>query len=247
MKKLACYVQCYRRKMASVDTVFSLGTRFPRNIPENPKKSIWKHANTSTFAANTRCRAPILRRSFTVLCELKSKQSRSGETNNPPAADDFVTRVLKENPSQMEPRYRVGDKLYNLKEREDLNKGANATGAFEFIRRKLGSKTKTETEKNEIENESVYLSDILREYKGKLYVPEQVFGPELSEEEEFEKTVKDLPKMSLEDFRKAMENDKVKLLTSKEVSGVPYTSGYRDFIVDLKEIPGVKSLQRTKW
>lgn len=233
--------------MASVDAVFSLGgTRFPTSIPEIPKKSIWKHANASTLAAKTRWRAPILRRSFTVLCELKSGSSSSGETNKP-TADDFVTRVLKENPSQVEPRYRVGDKLYNLKEREDLSKGANATGAFEFIKRKLDSKTKIETEKSEIGNESVYLSDILREYKGKLYVPEQVFGPELSEEEEFEKTVKDLPKMSLEDFRKAMKNDKVKLLTSKEVSGVPYTSGYRDFIVDLKEIPGVKSLQRTKW
>lgn len=232
--------------MASVDTVFSLGTRFPTIIPEIPKKSIWKHANASTLPAKTRWRAPILRRSFTVLCELKSGSSSSGETNKP-TADDFVTRVLKENPSQVEPRYRVGDKLYNLKEREDLSKGANATGAFEFIKRKLDSKTKMETEKREIGNESVYLSDILREYKGKLYVPEQVFGPELSEEEEFEKTVKDLPKMSLEDFRKAMKNDKVKLLTSKEVSGVPYTSGYRDFIVDLKEIPGVKSLQRTKW
>ncbi|CAH2078121.1 unnamed protein product [Thlaspi arvense] len=229
--------------MSSVDTVFSLGIRFP----ENHNKSIWKHAAASSFAAKPRWRAPILRRSFTVLCELKS-----GEANNP-AGDDFVTRVLKENPSQVEPRYRVGDKLYNLKEREDLSKGANANGAFEFIRSKLDSKTKTEKESSESRNssgtgnESVYLSDILREYKGKLYVPEQVFGPELSEEEDFEKYVKALPKMSLEDFRKAMKNDKVKLLTSKEASGAPYTIRYRDFIVDLKEIPGVKSLQRTKW
>ncbi|ESQ54944.1 hypothetical protein EUTSA_v10024337mg [Eutrema salsugineum] len=228
--------------MSFVDTVFSLGIRFP----ENHKKSIWKHAAASSFAAKTRWRAPILRRSFTVLCELKPGSSRSGEENNP-AGEDFVTRVLKENPSQVEPRYRVGDKLYNLKEREDLTRAANETGPFEFIKRKLGSKTKMETEKSEIGNESVYLSDILREYKGKLYVPEQVFGPELSEEEDFEKNVKELPKMSLEDFRKAMKNDKVKLLTSNEASGVPYTTGYRDFIVDLKEIPGVKSLQRTKW
>ncbi|CAA7037394.1 unnamed protein product [Microthlaspi erraticum] len=227
--------------MSSIDTVFSLGIRFP----ENPKKSIWKHSNPSSFAAKTKWRAPILRRSFTVLCELKSGPSRSGEANNP-AADDFVTRVLKENPSQVETRYRVGDKLYNLKEREDLSKGGgNATVAFEFIKRKFDSKTK---ESSEIGNESVYLSDLLREYKGKLYVPEQVFGPALSEEEEFEKNVKDLPKMSLEDFRKAMKNDKLKLLTSKEeASGVPYTNASRDFIVDLKEIPGVKSLQRTKW
>ncbi|KAL0727161.1 hypothetical protein Bca4012_023254 [Brassica carinata] len=212
---------------SSVNTVFSLGFR----SPEYHKKSIWKHA----AASKTRWRAPILRRSFTILCELKP-----GDANNP-AGDDFVTRVLKENPSQVEPRYRVNGKLYNPKEREGLSRGGgNArTGAFEFIKRK------TEKEKGEVVDESVYLSDILREYKGKLYVPEQVFGQELSEEEEFEKNVKELPKMNLEDFKKAMENDKVKLLTSKEeASGI---SGYRDFVVDLKEIPGVKSLQRTKW
>ncbi|CAN6987129.1 unnamed protein product [Brassica rapa subsp. trilocularis] len=216
--------------MASVSTVFSLGFR----SPENPKKSICRHST----ASKTRWRAPILRRSFTILCELKPGPSPSN-----PAGDDFVTRVLKENPSQVEPRYRVNGKLYNPKERDGLSKGGEARrGAFEFIKRK------TEKEKSEDVNESVYLSDILREYKGKLYVPEQVFGQELSEEEEFEKSVKELPKMSLEDFRKAMENDKVKLLTSKEeASGVSYSGGYRDFIVDLKEIPGVKSLQRTKW
>ncbi|CAN8325730.1 unnamed protein product [Cochlearia groenlandica] len=213
--------------MSSLDTVFSLGLRFP----QNPNKSLRQQSN---FAARTRFRAPILRRSFTVLCELK-----------PAASDDFVTKVLKENPSQAETRYRVGDKLYNIKERDNLSKGENADGAIGFIKRKLDSRN--EKEKSEIREESVYLSDLLREYKGKLYVPEQVFGPGLSEEEYFEKTVKDLPKMSLEDFQKAMKNDKVKLLTSKEASDVTYSSGYRDFIVDLKEIPGVKNLQRTKW
>ncbi|CAN6804380.1 unnamed protein product [Brassica oleracea] len=220
--------------MASVNTVFSLGFR----SPENHKKSIWNRAASS----KTRWRAPILSRSFTILCELKPGPSPSN-----PGGDDFVTRVLKENPSQVEPRYRVNGKLYNPKEREELSKGGEATrGAFEFIKRK--TENEKEKERGEVVNESVYLSDILREYKGKLYVPEQVFGQELSEEEEFEKSVKELPKMSLEDFRKAMENDKVKLLTSKEeASGVSYSGGYRDFIVDLKEIPGVKSLQRTKW
>ncbi|CAF2071279.1 unnamed protein product [Brassica napus] len=220
--------------MASVNTVFSLGFRSPENL----KKSIWKRYT----ASKTRWRAPILRRSFTILCELKPGPSPSN-----PGGDDFVTRVLKENPSQVEPRYRVNGKLYNPKEREDLSKGGEARrGAFEFIKRK--TENEKEKERGEVVNESVYLSDILREYKGKLYVPEQVFGQELSEEEEFEKNVKELPKMSLEDFRKAMENDKVKLLTSKEeASGVSYSGGYRDFIVDLKEIPGVKSLQRTKW
>ncbi|XP_010541753.1 PREDICTED: probable inactive ATP-dependent zinc metalloprotease FTSHI 1, chloroplastic [Tarenaya hassleriana] len=237
--------------MASLDAVFSFSTRFPRNSTANSTKSIRRPAYLLNLDGKFRSRAPLLRRSFTVLCELKSGLSRSGDANNV-AGDDFVTRVLKENPSQVEPRYRIGDKLYTLKEREDLSKGANA-GVFEFVRRKLDSKTAMEKETGESEkssetgNGSVYLKDILREYRGKLYVPEQVFGPELSEEEEFEKNLRDLPKMSSEDFSKAVKSDKVKLLTSKEASGLSYVSGYRDFVVELKEIPGEKSLQRTKW
>ncbi|KAI6702025.1 hypothetical protein NL676_011161 [Syzygium grande] len=44
-----------------------------------------------------------------------------------------------------------------------------------------------------------------------------------------------------------MESDKVKLLTSKEVAGISTASGFRDFIVELKEIPGDRSLHRTRW
>lgn len=92
----------------------------------------------------------------------------------------------------------------------------------------------------------VYLKDILKEFKGKLYAPEDVFKVGLSEEEEFNRNLEELPKMSFEDFQKALKNDKIKLLTSKSDSG--YSSfGYRDFIVDLKEIPGDKRLHRTKW
>ncbi|KAH0698349.1 hypothetical protein KY289_015831 [Solanum tuberosum] len=93
----------------------------------------------------------------------------------------------------------------------------------------------------------VFLKDILREYKGKLYVPEQIFGANLSEEQEFEKNVEDLPKMSLVDFQKYMKFDKIKLLTFKEDSGASLGLRSRDFIVELKEMPGEKSLQRTKW
>ncbi|KAF3448725.1 hypothetical protein FNV43_RR09438 [Rhamnella rubrinervis] len=163
----------------------------------------------------------------------------------------FIHWVLKNNPSQVEPRYLIGDKFYTLKEKQNLSSKSDV-GILQLLAKKLNLEAKSKKESGEGRNESgqnndaVYLNDILREYRGKLYVPEQIFGTEMSEEEEFQKNFDALPKMSLEDFQKAMKCDKVKLLTSKEVTAVSY-GGYRDFIVDLKEIPGEKSLQRTKW
>ncbi|XVF10389.1 hypothetical protein REPUB_Repub07fG0178700 [Reevesia pubescens] len=232
--------------MTTIDTFISARVHFPKPY-STPTKSIPKRINPLILTRKFQSRTPFLHRSFTVLCELQSSQP--GDTSKP-KGDDFVTRVLKENPSQVEPRFLVGNKIYTLKEKEDLGKGKNL-GLIEILKKKLNSKAKSKNESNESEmiseNGNVYLNDILREYKGKLYVPQQIFGAELSEEEEFEKNLEELPKMSWEDFRKAMKSDKVKLLTSKEVSGVSYVGGYRDFVVDLKDIPGDKSLQRTKW
>lgn len=164
--------------------------------------------------------------------------------------DDFVTRVLKENPSQVEPRYLIGDKLYSLREKENLDKKGLDSGVASLLKslnlKSLVSRTSNKGQLSESQ-EDVYLKDILREYKGKLYVPEQIFGANLSEEEEFEKIVEELPKMGIEDFRKYMKSDKIKLLTFTESSGASYGYGFRDFVVELKEIPGDKSLQRTKW
>lgn len=159
-------------------------------------------------------------------------------------SDDFVGRVLKENPSQVEPRYLVGDKFYTLEEKQNLSRNKEL-GVVQLLRTKLNSKKDGAPSDNSVsKKKSVYLDDLLRKYRGKLYVPEQVFGKELHEEEEFDKNLETLPKMSFEDLRKAIKFDKVKFLTSKEaMSGV----GYRDFIVHLKEIPGVKSLHRTQW
>lgn len=156
-----------------------------------------------------------------------------------------MTRVLKENPSQVEPRYLIGEKFYTLKEKESLGKKPNV-GFAEFLAKRLTfKKAEEDVKKQRNEEEGVFLNDILREYKGKLYVPEQIFGAELPEEDEFEKSLEELPKMSFEDFQKAMKNDKVELLSYKEVKGGAY--GFSDFVVDLKEIPGEKRLHRTKW
>lgn len=161
-----------------------------------------------------------------------------------------MTRVLKENPSQVEPKYLIGNKLYTLKEKEDLGKKGLLNGSVLEILKRLNIKGMVKNASDEdslMKSGDVFLKDILREYKGKLYVPEQIFGANLSEEEEFEKNVEDLPKMSLEDFQKYMKCDKIKLLTFKEDTGASLGFGVRDFVVELKEMPGEKSLQRTKW
>lgn len=218
--------------MTTIDTLFSARAYLPKPYQKSLK-----------CARKLRPKTPPLQRSFTVLCKVNSSSaSQPSGTNN----DDFVSRVLKENPNQIEPRYLIGDKFYNLKEKENLGKNV---GFVEFLAGRLNFKVKPKKERNESQNETeaVYLKDILREYKGKLYVPEQIFSVEFSEEEEFDRNLEELPIMSLEDFNKAMKSGKVKLLTSKEIAVSTYQSGYRNFVVDLKEIPGDKSLHRTKW
>ncbi|KAF6140822.1 hypothetical protein GIB67_042235 [Kingdonia uniflora] len=168
-------------------------------------------------------------------------------------SDDFVTRVLKDNPCQIEPRFLVGDKFYTLKEKENLNKSSNV-GILQIAKRVFEKlKTKGGFERDGVGEEKggslgpVYLKDILREYKGKLYVPEDVFKANLSEEEEFDRNLEELPKLGFDDLMNVLECDKVKMLTSKAVNGIANFYEYRDFIVELKDIPGEKSLQRRKW
>ncbi|KAL2551098.1 FtsH extracellular protease family [Forsythia ovata] len=179
-----------------------------------------------------------------------SKASQNSDVEK----EDFVTKVLRENPSQVEPKYLIGNRLYTLTEKESLSKKGFDSRFFEILRRlnlkalvgRNGKESKIDA--NLVKSDGVYLKDILREYKGKLYVPEQVFGINLSEEEEFDRNLKELPKLSYEDFQKYLKSDKIKLVSFKEDSGVSYGNyGYRDFVVDLKEIPGEKSLHRTKW
>ncbi|PQM42903.1 putative inactive ATP-dependent zinc metalloprotease FTSHI 1 chloroplastic [Prunus yedoensis var. nudiflora] len=234
--------------MTSMDILNSHRLYIPK--PHTHFKSP-NHSKRFNLIRKIQPQPPFPHRTLTLLCQSYSgPSSRSGDTSKAPQ-DDFVTRVLKENPSQIEPRYLVGDKFYTSKEKESLVKNSNVGFIELWAKRLKFSKAEPKKERTEgqndsqVRNESVYLKDILREYKGKLYVPEQIFGTELPEEEEFEKSLEELPTMSFEDFQKALKSDKVKLLTSKEVTGTSY--GFTDFIVDLKEIPGQKSLHRTKW
>ncbi|CAK9174833.1 unnamed protein product [Ilex paraguariensis] len=212
--------------------------------------SIKKSSRDLNFTQRIRERPPLFHPQLPVLCKSKTTLSAQRDNSRTSGEEDFVTRVLKENPSQVEPKYLVGNKLCTLKEKEQLEKKGFDGGVFEILKRlnlKALSKKEGDAGKDEnvVQTDNVFLKDILREYKGKLYVPEQLFGANLSEEEEFDQNLEVLPKMTYEDFRKNMKSDKIKLLSFKESIVVSY--GMRDFIVDLKEIPGDKSLQRTKW
>lgn len=203
------------------------------------------------FSANLQKRRSFVLHALGDFRNSISSSSSQADSNSRAVEGDFVTRVLKENPSQVEPKFLVGNKLYTLKEKENLSKSFDVR--ISEILKRLNLKALVKEQKknadNQVENDvssgPVFLKDILKEYKGKLYVPEQIFGVNLSEEEEFDRNLEDLPKMSFADFQKAMKSNKIKLLTSKEVNAVSH--GYRDFIVDLKEIPGDKKLHRTKW
>ncbi|KAL2547610.1 FtsH extracellular protease family [Forsythia ovata] len=166
--------------------------------------------------------------------------------------EDFATRVLRENPSRVEPKYLTGNRLYTQKEKNELRETGFGYRVFETLRwlnsKALVSENDKESGKdsNLVKPEGdVYLPDILREYKGNLYVPKQVFGASLSEEEEFNKNVEELPKLSYDVFQKYLKSDQVKLLSFKEDGAISY--GYRNFVVELKETPGGTSFLKTKW
>ncbi|MQM07531.1 hypothetical protein Taro_040375 [Colocasia esculenta] len=180
-----------------------------------------------------------------------SRRSDSGGGEKP--GEDFVSRVLRENPSQVEPRFLVGDRFVTLREKE-ASREKSDSGLLALVNRFL--KRRGDGEEREVAggggggeggSNAVYLKDLLREFKGALYVPEEAFKAELSEEEEFERNLEVLPRMRFEDFEKYLMTDKIKLLTSKSGTDAAPFTGFRDFIVNLKEIPGDKTLHRTKW
>ncbi|CAL5214969.1 unnamed protein product [Lathyrus oleraceus] len=199
--------------------------------PNNNSYHIHTHRHTTLHSNRTRTRQLLLRRPFTFLCKSSSSST----------SDDFVKRILEENPSQVPPKYLIGNKLYTSQQKENLGKKSNE-GIFDALLKRLKS-SQRKSESDEVrEKDSVYLNELLKEYRGKLYVPEQIFGKPLSEWEEFNENLKTLPRMSVEDFKKALSKDKIKLVTSTEDYGIEY----RDYIVELKEIPGDKRLQANK-
>eukprot|EP00249_Psilotum_nudum_P022923 c28693_g1_i1 orf=891-4328(-) len=180
---------------------------------------------------------------------------------------DLITNILKSKPSQVERKFLIGDRLYTLKEKEQLQapfwqKLPKALGLVRiegFIRgvketaeKKLseGKERKGKvgiSEDDTKEQQSVYLSDLLREYKGDLYVPVEAFSGNDPEVQDFNRNLAMLPIMSFDDFLKAMKSNQVEMLTSRGILSHTAHYTYRDFIVQLKRIPGDRSLQRRTW
>ncbi|GAB2230336.1 hypothetical protein Drorol1_Dr00014598 [Drosera rotundifolia] len=163
--------------------------------------------------------------------------------------DDAVSRILRENPTQVVPKVKLGDEIYWG---VDQKRGRSFESRAVEILRRLGFGGKRGTtrprssevyEGNEVEGgeSEVHFKDIVRQYRGKLYVPEEMFRENLSEEEEFEESYDALPKMSFEELANFMRNKKVKLLVAKRQSA----DDVRDFIVELNESPS--PMAQTKW
>ncbi|RAL50987.1 hypothetical protein DM860_005343 [Cuscuta australis] len=212
--------------------------------------SLHKRHQNLKFSRNFPKRSPSYCRLRAILGKPESNSKGSEQFNSKEGSGgDFITRILRQNPCQVEPRYKIGDELLTRKEKEELRKKGFDAGAFEILK-KLNLKAfwgQRQEEGRTGKPGEVYLKDILRGYKGKLYVPEQVFQSRLSEEEEFDKNVQELPRLELEDFQKCLKADKVKLVTFKEGDDSNERFGLRDLVVELKEIPGDKNLHRTKW
>ncbi|XP_028549310.1 probable inactive ATP-dependent zinc metalloprotease FTSHI 1, chloroplastic [Dendrobium catenatum] len=212
---------------------------FPRSIPASNFTRL--RSNSLLFRSKLLSAAP-LRGSYVTA----ATATGGGE-------DEFISKVLKENPTQVEPRFLFGERFLTLRDKQGSRKPSGLR-VLQLVKRLLGDSYGASgkighegTGEYVTQADSpVHLKDILREFKGKLYVPEEVFRENLSEEEEFERDMRELPLMSFEDFQKHLTAGKIKQLTSKSMVGAPGV-GYTDFIVVLIEIPGDKNLQKTRW
>ncbi|MCO5611198.1 hypothetical protein L7F22_065448 [Adiantum nelumboides] len=176
---------------------------------------------------------------------------------------DFATEVLKSTPSQVEPRYLIDGKLYTSREKEMLRESPvrSFVSALKLENVVTFAKSNKEAPQQEFTKPSqevaeedhssqskklVYLSDLLREYKGELYVPEEAFVRSSSDLDTFQREIEVLPIMKGDDFLMAVKANQVNLVTSKAALG-PGKFVYRDFIVSLNHIPGEEELHQTKW
>lgn len=104
------------------------------------------------------------------------------------------------------------------------------------------------TENEEVAESSrpVYLNDLLRGFKGNLYVPEEVFESQADELEEYNRQLDLLPEMGLDEFLRAARAGEVDMLVSRGVTTPEGKHSYYDFLVELKSVPGEPELQSPK-
>ncbi|KAH9304112.1 hypothetical protein KI387_008516, partial [Taxus chinensis] len=197
-------------------------------------------------------------------CTVSSSLSSIGNSDkrSNDKSEDYISRLLRETPSLAEPKFLIGGKLYTQTEREENNlfSGKRFSKAINELFSKLSpndAKEMQQTEdkqggstadnSKEAPSRPVYLQDLLRQYKGQLYVPEEAFDIQTSEIDEFNKSLKTLPEMRFEDFIKWMRANQIEMLTSRAYKSYWGDYKYVDFIVDLKDIPGVVSAETKKW
>ncbi|XP_024360822.1 probable inactive ATP-dependent zinc metalloprotease FTSHI 1, chloroplastic [Physcomitrium patens] len=184
--------------------------------------------------------------------------------------EDYISKLLTETPSQVESKYLVGDTLYTLKElreaetpiwravtdalwgtvvqpllerrqyvKEDAVELAEIPPPTEGV--PATAKTK------ELASSRVYLNDLLRGFKGNLYVPEEVFESQTDEFKEYSRQLESLPEMSFEEFLRAARAGEINFLVSRGVKTPEGKHAYYDFLVELKPVPGELTLQARKW
>ncbi|KAL9230945.1 hypothetical protein vseg_006228 [Gypsophila vaccaria] len=161
-----------------------------------------------------------------VSCSCKSSGSE--------AEDDFITRTLKQNPSQVEPRFKFRDTVYSLTQRQNVH---SSPSPFHHLLNTLHPPTAADDDvldptPTPTPNSPVYLNDILREFRGKLYVPHHMFAPTLSQEDSFVRHFNALPQLSYHDFLNFLRTHKVHSLTLMESPNAASR-----FIVHLKPTP----------
>nr|PNR33783.1 hypothetical protein PHYPA_023599 [Physcomitrium patens] len=180
--------------------------------------------------------------------------------------EDYITKLLTETPSQVESKYLVGDRLYTLKElrKAEAPIWISTTDALwgNVVQPLLESRQSEENDvvesavvlppsdvipdiaKSEVQPpSSVYLNDLLRGFKGNLYVPEEVFEGQTDEVEEYSRQLETLPEISFEEFLKAARAGEVSMLASRGVTTPEYRHAYYDFLVELKAVPGDQTWQ----
>ncbi|KAG0564941.1 hypothetical protein KC19_8G151400 [Ceratodon purpureus] len=185
--------------------------------------------------------------------------------------EDFITKLLTETPSQVESKYLVGDRLYTLKElrkaEEPIWKGATdalwsnvVQPLVERRRDVVDEEDVTEAsavpppeeaivklaDEEEKPRDGVYLNDLLRGFKGNLYVPEEIFESQADELDEYTHQLESLPQMSFEEFLRAARAREVDMLVSRGVTNPEGKHDYYDFLVELKSVPGETDLHARK-
>lgn len=187
--------------------------------------------------------------------------------------EDYITKLLTETPSQVESKYLVGDRLYTLKELRKVEapiwKGATDALWANVVQPLLERRRAAEEEeaaavvpppaedvaaelagnKEGVESskpDGVYLNDLLRGFKGNLYVPEEVFESRADELDEYNRQLELLPEMGFEEFLRAARAGEVDMLVSRGVTTPEGKHSYYDFLVELKSVPGEAELQSRK-